>query len=153
MDDKASAGSSFALSQAVYAGEASACYGNGDFYEFTVLAAGGEPGEDSEPNGEKPDVTEGAKPQGDAKEITGNLAKTGSGSALPNGWDRRRGGRGSRCRRDVRRTPQEVRRPGVGRSTTPPQTERVRARRAQAPLPLGAVDRRGASGTNPVRDN
>lgn len=86
VDDKAPAGSSFALSQAVYAGEASACYGNGDYYEFTVLAAGGEPGddvEDAEPNGEKPDVTDGTKPQGGAKEITGNLAETGSGSALP----------------------------------------------------------------------
>ncbi|WP_338897772.1 LAETG motif-containing sortase-dependent surface protein [Streptomyces sp. TG1A-60] len=86
VDEEAPAGSSFALSQAVYAGEESACYGNGDFYEFTVLAAGGEPGddvEDAEPNGEKPDVTEGVKPQGEAKEITGNLAETGSGSALP----------------------------------------------------------------------
>ncbi|WNZ10157.1 LAETG motif-containing sortase-dependent surface protein [Streptomyces sp. 11x1] len=86
VDEEAPAGSSFALSQAVYAGEESACYGNGDFYEFTVLAAGREPGddvEDAEPNGEKPDVTDGTKPQGGAKEITGNLAETGSGSALP----------------------------------------------------------------------
>ncbi|WNZ10881.1 LAETG motif-containing sortase-dependent surface protein [Streptomyces sp. 11x1] len=86
VDEEAPAGSSFALSQAVYAGEESACYGNGDFYEFTVLAAGDEPGddvEDAEPNGEKPDVTEGVKPQGGAKEITGNLAETGSSSALP----------------------------------------------------------------------
>lgn len=86
VNEKAPAGSSFALSQAVYAGEESACYGNGDFYEFTVIAAGGEPGddvEDAEPNGDKPDVTDGTKPQGDAKEITGNLAETGSSSALP----------------------------------------------------------------------
>ena len=82
----APAGSSFALSQAVYAGKDSACYGNGDFYDFTVLAAGTKPSDnvdDAKPNGKKPKVTDGTKPQGEVKEITGNLAETGSSSALP----------------------------------------------------------------------
>ncbi|MBX9397001.1 LPXTG cell wall anchor domain-containing protein [Streptomyces sp. TRM72054] len=82
----APAGSSFALSQAVYAGEKEACYGNGDFYDFTVLAAGSKPSDnvdDAKPSGEKPDLNDGTKPQGSVKEITGNLAETGSSSALP----------------------------------------------------------------------
>ncbi|MFF7532458.1 LPXTG cell wall anchor domain-containing protein [Streptomyces bobili] len=82
----APAGSSFALSEAVYAGKDSVCYGNGDFYDVKILAAGTKPGGvgDAEPNGEKPSgVTDGTKPQGEAKEISGNLAETGSGSALP----------------------------------------------------------------------
>ncbi|GEC09424.1 hypothetical protein SSP24_70790 [Streptomyces spinoverrucosus] len=82
----APAGSSFALSQAVYAGEEAACYGNGDNYDFTVLAAGSKPSgnvDDAKPSGEKPDVTDGTRPQGDVKEIAGNLAETGSSSALP----------------------------------------------------------------------
>ncbi|MEV4229025.1 LAETG motif-containing sortase-dependent surface protein [Streptomyces bobili] len=82
----APAGSSFALSEAVYAGKDSVCHGNGDFYDVEILAAGTKPGGvgDAEPNGEKPSgVTDGNKPQGEAKEISGNLAETGSGSALP----------------------------------------------------------------------
>ncbi|AVV40933.1 LPXTG cell wall anchor domain-containing protein [Streptomyces sp. ID05-04B] len=79
----APAGSSFALSEAVYAGEGSACYGNGDFYDVRILAAGADEGDsgDAEPNGDKP--TSGAKPQGGAKPISGSLAETGSDSALP----------------------------------------------------------------------
>jgi LPXTG-motif cell wall-anchored protein len=81
----APAGSSFALSQAIYAGDDAACYGNGEFYEFTVLAAGSTPGNpgDAEPNGEKPSGIDGKKPQGEVKEITGSLAETGSSSGLP----------------------------------------------------------------------
>ncbi|MEU0112966.1 LAETG motif-containing sortase-dependent surface protein [Streptomyces bobili] len=82
----APAGSSFALSEAVYAGKDSVCYGNGDFYDVRILAAGTKPGGvgDAEPNGEKPSgVTDGTKPQGEAKKISGNLAETGSGSTLP----------------------------------------------------------------------
>ncbi|RSN83855.1 hypothetical protein DMH26_35375 [Streptomyces sp. WAC 05379] len=81
----APAGSSFALSQAIYAGEDAACYGNGEFYEFTVLAAGTKPGDvdPAEPNGEKPTGIDGKKPQGEVEEVTGNLAETGSSSNLP----------------------------------------------------------------------
>ncbi|MFI6011531.1 LAETG motif-containing sortase-dependent surface protein [Streptomyces sp. NPDC051243] len=81
----APAGASFALSQAIYAGEDAACYGNGEFYEFTVLAAGSDPGNpgDAKPNGEKPSGIDGKKPQGEVQEITGNLAETGSSSNLP----------------------------------------------------------------------
>ena len=81
----APAGSSFALSQAIYAGEDAACYGNGEFYEFTVLAAGSKPGDvdPAEPNGEKPTGIDGKKPQGEVEEVTGNLAETGSSSNLP----------------------------------------------------------------------
>ncbi|WP_427920472.1 LAETG motif-containing sortase-dependent surface protein [Streptomyces sp. cg40] len=83
---KAPAGSSFALSQAIYAGKGDSCYGNGDFYEFSVLAAGSDPGNtgDAKPTGEKPTGTdEDLKPQGSVNEATGNLAETGSSSALP----------------------------------------------------------------------
>ncbi|MFG1667918.1 LAETG motif-containing sortase-dependent surface protein [Streptomyces sp. Y7] len=81
----APAGSSFALSQAIYAGEESACYGNGEFYEFTVLAAGSEPGDvdPADPTGEKPSGIDGKKPQGEVEEVTGNLAETGADSNLP----------------------------------------------------------------------
>ncbi|PAZ11829.1 hypothetical protein CLM62_33285 [Streptomyces sp. SA15] len=83
--ESAPAGASFALSQAIYAGEESACYGNGDFYDFTVLAAGSKPGNvgDAKPNGEKPTGVDGKKPQGQVEEISGNLAETGSSSNLP----------------------------------------------------------------------
>ncbi|MDX3307765.1 LPXTG cell wall anchor domain-containing protein [Streptomyces sp. NPDC054884] len=79
----APAGSSLALSEAVYAGEDSACYGNGDYYDVRILAAGKDAGDsgDAKPNGDKP--TSGVKPQGDAKPISGSLASTGSDSALP----------------------------------------------------------------------
>ncbi|MGW3495160.1 LAETG motif-containing sortase-dependent surface protein [Streptomyces sp. NPDC001020] len=84
----APAGSSFSMSQAVYAGKGGACYGNGDFYDFEVLAAGSKlPGGvgDSKPNGKKPSgVKEDVKPQGGAaKRVAGNLAETGSSSMLP----------------------------------------------------------------------
>ncbi|MEH0513851.1 LPXTG cell wall anchor domain-containing protein [Streptomyces sp. B21-106] len=78
----APAGSSFALSEAIYAGEGSACYGNGDYYDVRILAAGADAGDsgDAKPNGDKP--TSGAKPQGGAKPISGSLAETGSDSTL-----------------------------------------------------------------------
>ena len=81
----APAGASFALSQAIYAGEDAACYGNGEFYEFTVLAAGSNPGDvdPADPTGEKPSGIDGKKPQGEVQEISGNLAETGSSSNLP----------------------------------------------------------------------
>ncbi|MEU7402686.1 LPXTG cell wall anchor domain-containing protein [Streptomyces sp. NPDC044948] len=92
----APAGSAFSVSDAVYAGEDKSCYGNGDTYDFTVLAAGSaKPGDvdDVEPNGEKPKdagkdlrpqgVDKDLKPQGGAKPVTGSLAQTGSNSALP----------------------------------------------------------------------
>ncbi|MDV9173503.1 LPXTG cell wall anchor domain-containing protein, partial [Streptomyces sp. W16] len=83
----APAGSSFALSQAIYAGNGDSCYGNGDFYEFSVLAAGSsDPGDvgDAKPTGQKPSGTdEDLKPQGDVNDATGSLASTGSSSALP----------------------------------------------------------------------
>ncbi|MFJ8588157.1 hypothetical protein ACIRD2_26415 [Streptomyces sp. NPDC093595] len=88
VDAKAPAGSSFAFSSAIYAGEGKACNGNGDSYDFTVLAAGSKPGDvdDAKPSGEKPgDKPGGTKPQGEAKPlpVTGNLAETGSSSMLP----------------------------------------------------------------------
>ncbi|MCN9241482.1 LPXTG cell wall anchor domain-containing protein [Streptomyces sp. RY43-2] len=84
----APAGSSFALSQAVYAGEGGSCYGNGDFYDFEVLGAGSKtPGDVKEatPTGKKPKaVDQRVKPQGGTtKEVTGSLAETGSSSMLP----------------------------------------------------------------------
>ncbi|WP_328424478.1 LAETG motif-containing sortase-dependent surface protein [Streptomyces sp. NBC_00443] len=81
----APAGSSFALSQAIYAGDDAACYGNGEFYEFTVLAAGTKPGDvdPAKPTGEKPSGVDGKKPQGEVEEVTGNLAETGADSNLP----------------------------------------------------------------------
>lgn len=83
---KAPAGSALALSNAVYAGENTTCYGNGDYYDVKILAAGSKPGDvdDAKPNGEKPNgPDQDKKPQGGVKEISGNLAETGSSSALP----------------------------------------------------------------------
>lgn len=79
----APAGASFALSEAIYAGKDSACYGNGDAYDVQIVAAGGhaDGAGDAKPNGDKPD--DGVKAQGGAKPITGSLASTGSDSALP----------------------------------------------------------------------
>jgi len=79
----APAGSALALSEAVYAGEGAACYGNGDFYDVRILAAGSDAdgSGDAKPNGDKP--TSGARPQGSAKPISGSLAETGSDSTLP----------------------------------------------------------------------
>ncbi|MFI5818443.1 LPXTG cell wall anchor domain-containing protein [Streptomyces rishiriensis] len=80
----APAGASFALSEAIYAGKGSACYGNGDGYDVQIVAAGGhaDGAGDAKPNGDKP-ADGGVKAQGGAKPITGSLASTGSDSALP----------------------------------------------------------------------
>ncbi|WP_327317319.1 LPXTG cell wall anchor domain-containing protein [Streptomyces sp. NBC_01235] len=80
---KAPAGSSFAMSEAVYVGDKADCHFNGDEYDVEILAAGGDAGDadDAKPNGDKP--TSGTKPQGGAKPISGSLASTGSSSALP----------------------------------------------------------------------
>ncbi|WP_217245428.1 hypothetical protein [Streptomyces sp. AC602_WCS936] len=96
IDADAPAGSAFSMSQAVYAGEGQSCYGNGEYYDFTVLAANSDLPDDVDdvkPNGEKPKgidknlrpqgVDKDLKPQGGAKPVTGSLAATGSSSALP----------------------------------------------------------------------
>ncbi|MEG3629405.1 LPXTG cell wall anchor domain-containing protein [Streptomyces poriticola] len=90
VDASAPAGAAFAMTDAVYASDAAGaqCYGNGDYYDITVLAAGSEkPGDvdDAKPNGKKPEEpgSSGVKPQGEVKQITGSLAETGSSSALP----------------------------------------------------------------------
>ncbi|WP_460068657.1 LPXTG cell wall anchor domain-containing protein [Streptomyces sp. YKOK-I1] len=81
----APAGSSFALSEAIYAGKDATCHGNGDFYDVKILAAGSDAGDvdDATPNGEKPDTDDGTRAQGGAKPISGSLASTGSDSSLP----------------------------------------------------------------------
>ncbi|MFH8237306.1 hypothetical protein [Streptomyces sp. NPDC018321] len=96
IDADAPAGSAFSMSQAVYAGEGQSCYGNGEYYDFTVLAANSDLPDDVDdvkPNGEKPKgidkdlrpqgVDQDLKPQGGVKPVTGSLAATGSSSALP----------------------------------------------------------------------
>ncbi|MEU6093957.1 LPXTG cell wall anchor domain-containing protein [Streptomyces sp. NPDC047079] len=88
ISSKAPAGSSFALSSAIYAGKGTACNGNGDSYDFTVLAAGTKPTDngDAKPNGDKPTKpTTDMKPQGGSEQlpVTGSLASTGSSSTLP----------------------------------------------------------------------
>ncbi|GAA3032690.1 LPXTG cell wall anchor domain-containing protein [Streptomyces glomeratus] len=86
---KAPAGSSFAMSSAIYAGKGTACNGNGDSYEFTVLAAGTKPTDsgDAKPTGDKPTgkPKTDMKPQGGSEQlpVTGKLASTGSSSMLP----------------------------------------------------------------------
>ncbi|MEU1184367.1 LPXTG cell wall anchor domain-containing protein [Streptomyces sp. NPDC005820] len=81
----APAGSSFALSEAIYAGKDATCHGNGDFYDVKILAAGSDTGDvdDAKPNGNKPDTDDGTRAQGGAKPISGSLASTGSDSSLP----------------------------------------------------------------------
>lgn len=89
IDAKAPAGSSFAMSSAVYAGKGTACNGNGDVYEFTVLKAGSKPADegDAKPTGDKPTEKPKTdmKPQGGSEQlpVTGKLASTGSSSAVP----------------------------------------------------------------------
>ncbi|MFI7297281.1 LPXTG cell wall anchor domain-containing protein [Streptomyces sp. NPDC050121] len=82
---KAPAGSSLAMSEAVYVGDKADCHYNGDEYDVQILAAGGDAGGagDAKPNGDKPTSGTGARPQGSAKPISGSLASTGSSSALP----------------------------------------------------------------------
>jgi LPXTG-motif cell wall-anchored protein len=82
---KAPAGSSLAMSEAVYVGDKADCHYNGDEYDVEILAAGGDAGGagDAKPNGDKPTSGTGARPQGSAKPISGSLASTGSSSALP----------------------------------------------------------------------
>ncbi|SHI04865.1 LPXTG-motif cell wall anchor domain-containing protein [Streptomyces sp. 3214.6] len=82
---KAPAGSSLAMSEAVYVGDKADCHYNGDVYDVEILAAGGDAGGggDAKPNGDKPTSGTGARPQGSAKPISGSLASTGSSSALP----------------------------------------------------------------------
>ncbi|PJE94748.1 hypothetical protein CUT44_26675 [Streptomyces carminius] len=91
IDAAAPAGSSLAVTNAVYAGKGKTCRGNGDAYEFTVAKAGSKPDkvEDAKPSGEKPQggakkPLDGKKPS-ESKElpVDGKLAETGSSSALP----------------------------------------------------------------------
>ncbi|MFI7500384.1 LPXTG cell wall anchor domain-containing protein [Streptomyces sp. NPDC049687] len=79
----APAGSSFAMSDAIYVGDDADCHFNGDFYDVEILAAGSDTGDsgDATPNGDKP--SSGTKPQGSAKPISGSLASTGADSTLP----------------------------------------------------------------------
>ncbi|MFR0357747.1 LAETG motif-containing sortase-dependent surface protein [Streptomyces sediminimaris] len=86
---KAPAGSSFAMSSAVYAGKGTDCNGNGDTYQFTVLKAGSKPSGvgDAKPSGDKPTTKPktNMEPQGGSEQlpVTGSLAETGSSSMLP----------------------------------------------------------------------
>ncbi|MFJ8106892.1 LPXTG cell wall anchor domain-containing protein [Streptomyces sp. NPDC096132] len=82
VEASAPAGSSVALSEAVYAGENADCHLGGAVYDVQILAAGSDSGgsDDATPNGDKPTDT---KPQGSAKPISGSLASTGSDSSLP----------------------------------------------------------------------
>ncbi|WP_328828902.1 hypothetical protein OHT77_14970 [Streptomyces sp. NBC_00252] len=89
VSSKAPAGTSFAMSRAIYAGKGTSCNGNGDTYEFTVLASGSiAPGGtgDAKPTGGKPTAKPKTdmKPQGGSEQlpVTGSLAHTGSSSAL-----------------------------------------------------------------------
>ncbi|OQR61001.1 hypothetical protein B6E66_26895 [Streptomyces maremycinicus] len=79
----APAGSSLAMSDALYVGDKSDCHFNGDYYDVEILGAGSDTDgvDDAKPNGDKP--TDGTKAQGGAKPISGSLAETGSNSALP----------------------------------------------------------------------
>ncbi|MER6539097.1 hypothetical protein ABT215_35995, partial [Streptomyces sp900105755] len=85
VSSKAPAGSSFAMSSAIYAGKRTSCNGNGDSYEFTVLKAGSTTPAgtgDAKPTGESQSDME---PQGGSEQlpVTGSLPHTGSSSALP----------------------------------------------------------------------
>ncbi|MGW0579238.1 LPXTG cell wall anchor domain-containing protein [Streptomyces sp. NPDC002920] len=82
----APAGSSLAMSEAVYAAGDSACHVSGDEYDVTILAAGSGTGGASDageatPNGDRP--TDRTRPQGGARPISGSLASTGADSPLP----------------------------------------------------------------------
>ncbi|MCK8435209.1 LPXTG cell wall anchor domain-containing protein [Streptomyces sp. D2-8] len=84
IDAGAPAGESLAIALGGYEAEGD-CFENGDVYPFQILKPGSNPGDvdDSKPSGQKP--PKDIKPQGEAKpiEVEGNLAETGSSSALP----------------------------------------------------------------------
>ncbi|SEG42321.1 LPXTG-motif cell wall anchor domain-containing protein [Actinacidiphila yanglinensis] len=84
VDAKAPAGEGYVFGAGVYADDQGQCAisGGDNFYTFDVLAAGSASGGGAVPTtgGEKPLP---AKPAGDTELATGNLAETGSSSALP----------------------------------------------------------------------
>ncbi|MFP8906061.1 LAETG motif-containing sortase-dependent surface protein [Streptomyces atacamensis] len=79
---QAPAGSAVAIAFGIYADENNCSYDE-KWYDFEVIAAGGKPGNvnDAKPQTGKSPVK--IKPQGDVKEFKGQLAETGSSSALP----------------------------------------------------------------------
>jgi LPXTG-motif cell wall-anchored protein len=78
----APAGSAVAIAFGVY-GDENGCSYDEKWYDFEVVAAGQKPGDvnDAKPQTGKNPVK--IKPQGDVKEFKGQLAETGSSSALP----------------------------------------------------------------------
>lgn len=92
--DKAEAGDGIALVAGDYYNEDGSCgWSEEEWYRFTILAAGTDPGDDVPPAEPGKPAEPGAeerpgrnvKPQGGMKElpVQGNLAETGSSSALP----------------------------------------------------------------------
>ncbi|MBB6421311.1 LAETG motif-containing sortase-dependent surface protein [Streptomyces sp. AK010] len=85
MDAGAPVGDSLAIAAGGYDTSDGGCFENGDVYPFQILKPGSKPGDvgDAKPSGQKP--PKDIKPQGGAKpiEVEGNLAETGSSSALP----------------------------------------------------------------------
>ncbi|MDT0387393.1 LAETG motif-containing sortase-dependent surface protein [Streptomyces dubilierae] len=85
IDAGAPVGDSLAIAAGGYDTSDGDCFQNGAVYPFQILKAGSKPGDvdDAKPSGQKP--PKDIKPQGEAKpiEVEGNLAETGSSSALP----------------------------------------------------------------------
>ncbi|MGW0612992.1 LAETG motif-containing sortase-dependent surface protein [Streptomyces sp. NPDC002788] len=85
IDAGAPVGDSLAIAAGGYDTSDGDCFENGDVYPFQILKPGSNPGgvDDAKPSGQKP--PKDLKPQGEAKpiEVEGNLAETGSSSALP----------------------------------------------------------------------
>ncbi|MEU0200482.1 MULTISPECIES: LAETG motif-containing sortase-dependent surface protein [unclassified Streptomyces] len=85
IDAGAPVGDSLAIAAGGYDNSDGDCFQNGAVYPFQILKPGSTPGDvdDAEPSGQKP--PKDIKPQGEAKpiKVEGNLAETGSSSALP----------------------------------------------------------------------
>lgn len=85
IDAGAPLGDSLAIATGSYDTSDGDCFGDDAVYPFQILKPGSKPGDvgDAKPSGQKP--PKDIKPQGEAKpiEVEGNLAETGSSSALP----------------------------------------------------------------------
>ena len=76
-------GAGFSLGATIYGDNDAECTGFGDVsYKFQIVSAGTDTGGTKPQEGGKAPVTD-EKPSGNTPEVTGNLAETGSSSALP----------------------------------------------------------------------
>ncbi|MFI1442229.1 LAETG motif-containing sortase-dependent surface protein [Streptomyces fructofermentans] len=77
-------GAGFSLGATIYGDDDAECTGFGEVaYKFRIVAAGTDTGGTKPQEGGKAPVTDEKADRGDTPQVTGNLAETGSSSALP----------------------------------------------------------------------